>query len=135
MAIELPGNRIITGKTSELLGASSAALLNAVKALAGIEKEVKLIEPEVIRPIQAMKTQVLGNINPRLHTDEVLIALAISAISSKAAAKAMAALPQLRGCEAHSTVLLSQVDENVFRRLGVNLTSEPNYGSKKLFQR
>ncbi|NLN83445.1 MAG: DUF1846 domain-containing protein, partial [Firmicutes bacterium] len=128
MAIELPGNRIITGKTSELLGASSAALLNAVKALAGIEKEVKLIEPEVIRPIQAMKTQVLGNINPRLHTDEVLIALAISAISSKAAAKAMAALPQLRGCEAHSTVLLSQVDENVFRRLGVNLSSEPNYG-------
>lgn len=135
MAIELPNGKIITGKTSELLGASSAALLNAVKALGGIDKEVKLIEPEVIRPIQAMKTEVLGNLNPRLHTDEVLIALAISAIGSEDAGKAIKCLPLLRGCEAHSTVLLSQVDEAVFRRLGVNLTSEPNYGSNKLYQK
>lgn len=135
MAIQLPNGQIITGKTSDLLGASSAALLNAVKALSNIKKEVKLIEPEVILPIQTMKTDILGNQNPRLHTDEVLIALSISAVGSEVAKAAIDCLPLLRGCEAHSTVLLAQVDETVFRRLGINLTCEPTYGSNKLYQK
>ncbi len=133
MAIELPDGSIVTGKTSALLGASSAALLNAVKFLAGFDKAAHLINPYVIEPIQSLKTGNLGNRNPRLHSDEVLIALAICAADDESAALAMKQLKLLRGCEAHSTVMLSQADEETFRRLGINLTCEPQYQTSKLF--
>ena len=126
-AMELPDGRIITGKTSPLLGASAALLLNALKALGGIRDELHLISPVVIDPIQHLKVDHLGNRNPRLHTDEVLIALSISAATNPTAELAMEQLTKLRGCEVHSSVILSAVDEKVFKRLGVNLTCEPQY--------
>ena len=126
-AIELPDGRIITGKTSELLGASAALLLNALKTLAGVDDSVHMISPTVIGPIQHLKTSHLGNRNPRLHTDEVLIALSICATTDKNAEAAMQQLSKLRGCEVHSSVILSSVDEKTFRRLGINLTCEPVY--------
>ena len=135
VAIELPDGRLITGKTSSLLGASSAALLNAVKLLSNQPKEQLLIDPGVIEPIQSLKTNILGNNNPRLHTDEVLIALTMSAIQSEPAKKAFDALSLLRGCEAHSSVILSQVDADVYRKLGINLTCEPHYQVKKLYHK
>ncbi|MCH5353399.1 MAG: DUF1846 domain-containing protein [Acutalibacter sp.] len=134
-AIELPDGRIVTGKTTELLGASSAALLNALKALGGIQKDIHLISPIIIEPLQKLKTAHLGSVNPRLHTDEVLIALSICAATNPTAELALRQLSRLRGCEAHSTVLLSAVDENIFRRLGVNLTCEPQYQTKKLYHK
>ena len=134
-AIQLPDGRIVTGKTSALLGASSAALLNALKALGGIQKDIHLISPIVIEPIQKLKTTHLGSVNPRLHTDEILVALSISAATNPTAELAMQQLPKLRGCEVHSTVILSHVDEDTFRRLGVNLTCEPQYQSKKLYHK
>ena len=126
-AIELPDGRIVTGKTSSLLGASAALLLNALKELAGIADELHLISPEVIEPIQHLKVDHFGNRNPRLHTDEVLIALSISAATDPTAEKAMEQLGALRGCEVHSSVILSPVDEKTFKRLGVNLTCEPRF--------
>jgi len=135
LAIELPDGRIVTGKTSDLLGPSSAALLNAVKAMCHMERAVHLIAPQVIDPIQKLKTGVLGNHNPRLHSDEVLVALAISAATDEEAAKAMSKLSELRGCEAHSTVLLAQVDQDIYRKLGINLTCEPKYQTKKLYHK
>ena len=126
-AMELPDGRIITGKTSSLLGASSALLLNALKVLGNIPDELHLISPVVINPIQHLKVDHLGNRNPRLHTDEVLIALSISATTIPAAEKAMEQLDKLRGCDVHSSVILSAVDEKVFKRLGVNLTCQPQY--------
>lgn len=133
VALELSDGRMITGKTSSLLGASAALLLNALKTLAGIGHDTKLISPTVIEPIQELKTSYMGNRNPRLHTDEVLIALSISAATSPVAALAMQQLPKLRGCDAHATVILSRVDENVFSKLGVNITYEPRYQTKKLY--
>ena len=133
VAIELNDGRIITGKTSSLLGASSAALLNALKAIAGIDKDKDIISKKILEPIQRLKTETLGNHNPRLHTDEVLIALSVSAVTSEYARRAMAALPQLRYAEVHSTVILSQVDTSTFRKLGLNLSCEPKYQTKKLF--
>ena len=127
-AIELPDGRIITGKTSELLGASAALLLNALKALAGLDDAIHLISPVIIEPIQHLKTDHLGNRNPRLHTDEALIALSICAPTDANAELAMEQLSKLRGCEVHSSVILSSVDEKVFKRLGANLTCEPVYG-------
>ena len=132
-AIELSDGRIITGKTSDLLGASSAMLLNALKALAGIDNEVLLISPEVIEPIQELKTQHLGNNNPRLHTDEILIALSVCAVTDPNARLALDQLKKLGGCEMHSSVLLSQVDEKLLKKLGINLTCEPCYQTKKLY--
>ena len=126
-AMELPDGRIITGKTSDLLGASAALLLNALKALAGLDDKLHLIAPEVIDPIQHLKVDHLGNRNPRLHTDEVLIALSICAATDPAAEKAMEQLSKLRGCEVHSTVILSSVDEKTFKRLGVNLTYQAQF--------
>ena len=126
-AMELPDGRIITGKTSDLLGASAALLLNALKALAGLDDKLHLISPLVIDPIQHLKVDHLGNRNPRLHTDEVLIALSISAATDPAAEKAMEQLSKLRGCDVHSTVILSAVDEKTFKRLGVNLTCQPKF--------
>ena len=135
VAIQLKDGRIVTGKTSPLLGPASAALLNACKALGDMDRPVKMIEPEVIEPIQKLKTTVLGNNNPRLHSDEVLIALAICANTSDCAAVALSKLNELRGCEAHSTVILAQVDVDVYRKLGINLTCEPKYNTNKLFQK
>ena len=126
-AMQLPDGTIVTGKTSSLLGASSALLLNALKKLANIEDDIHLISPIIIGPIQHLKVDHLGNRNPRLHTDEALIALSISAASDPVAELAMEQLPKLRGCEVHSSVILSSVDEKVFKRLGVNLTCEPNF--------
>ncbi len=132
-AIELPDGRIITGKTSSLLGSASAMLLNALKVLSDIPDEVNLISPKIIEPMQKLKTEILGNHNPRLHTDEILIALSICAATDSLAKKALDNAYKLMGCEAHSTVILSRVDENVFRKLGVNLTCEPKYQTKKLY--
>ncbi|MBO5286760.1 MAG: DUF1846 domain-containing protein [Clostridia bacterium] len=132
-AIELCDGRIVTGKTSSLLGASSAVLINAIKAIAGIDKEIDIISHDVLEPVQKLKVENLGNHNPRLHTDEVLIALAITAASSDTAKKAMNALQYLKGAELHSSVILSPVDVATFRKLGVNLTCEPVYQTKKLF--
>ncbi len=133
VAIELPDGRIVTGKTSSLLGASSACLLNALKALAGMDSDLLLISPSVIEPIQHLKVEHLGNRNPRLHTDEILVALSICAVTNPMAERAMEQLDKLRGCEAHSSVILSRVDENLFQKLGVNITYEPRYQVKKLF--
>ncbi len=132
-AIQLPDGCIITGKTSELLGASSAMLLNALKALAGIDDSIQLISPTIIEPIQRLKVSHLHNKNPRLHTDEILIALSICAVSDPNAAKAVEQLQNLQGSEVHSSVILSQVDIKVFRNLGINLTCEPQYQSQKLY--
>ena len=126
-AMELPDGTIVTGKPSNLLGASSALLLNALKVLGGMPDELHLISPVAIDPIQHLKVDHLGNRNPRLHTDETLIALSISAATNPTAELAMEQLSKLRGCEVHSSVILSSVDEKVFKRLGVNLTCEPRY--------
>ncbi len=134
-AIELHDGRIVTGKTSALLGSCSAVLLNALKALAGVDDDVQLISPAVIEPICRLKTSNFGCHNPRLHADEILIALAISATTDSNAKAALDALPELFSCEAHSSVIVSQVDTDTFRKLGINLTCEPVYESNKLFHR
>ena len=135
LAIELPSGEIITGKTTDLLGPSAAVILNALKRLAGIDKKVHLIPPEVIEPVQELKCKYLGNHNPRLHSDEVLVALSVSAASDKNAAQALSMLPRLKGCEAHSTVILPAVDDNTFRRLGLNLSCDAAYQTHKLYHR
>ena len=132
-AIQLNDGSIITGKTSSLLGAGSAMLLNSLKALAGLDDPIKLISPNVIEPIMELKVKHLGNHNPLLHVDEILIALSIEALTNKDAAKAYAQLPKLAGLEVHSSVILSQVDTRVFKKLGMNLTCEPKYENKNLF--
>ena len=133
VAIELNDGRIVTGKTSSLLGASSAALLNALKMIAGIDDSIDVISPEVIEPIQLLKTKYLGNHNPRLHTDEVLVALSVSAANNEHAKAAYQAISGLKYAEVHSTVILSQVDADTFRKLSANLSCEPVYQTKKLF--
>ena len=133
VALQFDDGRIITGKTSSLLGSSAAVLLNALKELAGIDDDINVISHVIIEPIQKLKTGYMGNHNPRLHTDEVLIALSICGVTDPLAAKAVEQLSKLRGCEAHSSVILSSVDENVFRKLGVNITYEPKYQTKKLY--
>ena len=132
-AISLPDGSIVTGKTSSLLGACSAMLLNALKVLAGLPDELKVISPEIIEPIQHLKVEHLGNHNPRLHTDEILIALTISANTDPNAEKCMEQLARLNQCEMHSTVILSQIDEKTLGKLGIRITSEPQYQNKKLF--
>ena len=124
-ALELENGEIVTGKTSDLLGASAALLLNALKKLAGIDDGVHLISPRIIEPIQRLKTKHLGNRNPRLHTDEVLIALSICANTDQTAELALSQIGKLRGTELHSSVILSSVDEKVFKRLGIRITCEP----------
>ena len=126
-AMELPDGRIVTGKTSDLLGASSALLLNALKVLGGMPDDLHLISPLALDPIQHLKVDHLCNRNPRLHTDETLIALSISAATNPTAELAMEQLSKLRGCDVHSSVILSTVDVNIFKRLGINLTCEPQY--------
>ena len=135
VALELNDGTIVTGKTSSLLGASSACLLNALKHLAGIDKKLPLIAPGVIEPIQHLKVEHLGNHNPRLHTDELLVALTICAVTNPMAGYAIEQLDKLKGCEAHSTVILSHVDEELFKKLGVNISFEPRHQAKKLFHK
>ena len=135
MAIELDDGSIVTGKTSALLGPSAAALLNAVKRLAGIDKKTELISPEVLAPIQTLKCEYLGNRNPRLHSDEVLLALSISAANDEKAQKAMHCLPMLKNTEAHSTVILPHIDNDVYKRLGIRVTQDPQYEVKKLYHK
>ena len=126
-SIELPNGKIVTGKTSSLLGASSAALLNALKEVTGLDDEIHLISPEVIEPLQNLKINHFGSKNPRLHMDETLIALSICAASDEIAKKALGGISLIRGSEAHSSVMLSQVDESVFKKLGINLTCEASF--------
>ena len=135
LAIELPNGEIVTGKTTELLGPSAAVILNALKKLARIPKKAHLISPEVVEPVQELKCKYLGNHNPRLHSDEVLVALSVSAATNYNAARALSKLPKLKNCEVHSTVILPAVDDNTFRRLGVNLTCDPGYQSHKLYHK
>ena len=132
-AIELSDGKIITSKTSDFLGASAALLLNAVKYLAGIDHDAKLISPEAIEPIQDLKVRFLGGKNPRLHTDEVLIALTLAATSNENAKKALEQLPKLKGCQVHTSVMLSEVDIKIFGKLGVDLTSELVRSGVKLY--
>ena len=134
-AIELPDGQIVTGRTTALFGASSAAMLNALKTLAGIDDAIKLISPTVIGPIQTLKTDYMQSRNPRLHTDEMLVALAISAATDENAMRAMQQLDALNRCDAHSTVILSNVDDSVFKRLGVNITCEPTYENNNLYHK
>ncbi len=134
-AIELPDGRVVTGKTSHLMGASAGALLNALKELAGIPRKIDLISPEAIMPIQHLKVEHLGSRNPRLHTDEVLIALASSATTNPLADKAMDQITNLRDCQAHVTVILSAADMEIYKKLGLQTTCEPRYETKKLYHR
>ena len=134
-AMVLNDGSIITGKTSDLLGASAALLLNAVKKLAGIPDEVYLISAEILEPICSMKTALLGSRNPRLHSDEVLIALAASSVKNEDAKRAMEAIPLLKDCDAHFSVIISSVDEKTYKKLGINVTCEPKYEHRTLYHK
>lgn len=126
-AMELPNGKVITGKTGDLLGPCAALLLNALKELAGIDHEKHIIAPTAIEPIQTLKTRFLGSKNPRLHTDEVLIALSTTASHSADAKLALSQLSKIKGCQVHSSVLLSEVDKKTFHRLGCDVTCEPKH--------
>ena len=132
-AMELPNGQIITGKTSDMLGATAAMLLNALKALAGIDHTLNIIAPESLEPIQRLKTAYLGSRNPRLHTDEVLIALSISAANHEEAALAMKQLPKLAGCQAHTSVMLSAVDIKQLKKLSIQFTMEAQYENNRIY--
>ena len=132
-AIRLPDGHIVTGKTTDLLGSSSAALLNALKYITGIPDSVDLISPEVIRPIMHLKAEHLGSRNPRMHTDELLLALSICAVTDRYASLAMESLAGLEGCEVHSTVILAHADEKLFGKLGAYVTCDPVYEQKTLY--
>ncbi len=134
-AMALPDGRIVTGKTTSTLGAASALLLNALKALGGIDSEIDLIEASVLEPICGLKTTYLKHKNPRLHTDEVLLALTISALSNPVALKAKEQLENLRGSDAHFTVIISEEDEKILRRLGINVSFEPRYEHERLYHK
>lgn len=134
-AIKLSDGTIITGRTSELLGCSAAMLLNALKHLAGIDDGELLLSPSAIEPIQTLKVDHLGSLNPRLHTDEVLIALSVSASTNDQARRALDELKNLRGCDVHTTTILGSVDEAIFRNLGVLVTSDPKFARKSLYQK
>ena len=134
-AMVLPDGRIITGRTSETLGAASAMLLNALKVLAGIDDKTDLIARNVLEPICGLKTEYMGHRNPRLHTDEVLLALTISALSDPVAQRAKEQLRNLRGSLAHFTVILSEEDEKLLRRLGIHVSFEPRYETKRLYHK
>lgn len=131
VSIQLPNKKIITGKRSELLDSPAAAILNALKTLGKIDDSIPLISPNVIEPIGKLKVEDLKNHNPRLHSEEVLIALAIQAHTNPMAEIAIKQLPKLRGCEAHSSRILQEVDESIFQKLGIRLTEEPSTYAKK----
>ena len=130
-AIELADGTIITAESSELLGPSAALILNSIKYLAGIDHSVKLIPQDLIEPIQHTKTEYLRSRNPRLHTDEVLVALSVLSTHDENCRNALAKLPELNGCQVHSTVMLGEVDRKIFKKLGVGLTCDPAHKVKK----
>ena len=134
-AMILPDGRVVTGKTSETLGAASALLLNALKAVGGIGDQFELISSTVLEPVCNLKTKYLGHRNPRLHTDEVLMALTISALTNPLADLAQQQMPKLRGCEAHFTVILSEVDAKLLKKLGIHVSCQPKYETKKLYHK
>ena len=134
-AMVLPDGRVVTGKTSETLGAASALLLNALKAVGGIDHHLELISAQVLEPVCRLKTRYLGHKNPRLHTDEVLMALTISALTNPLADMAQQQLTKLKGCDAHFSVILSEEDESLLRKLGVNVSCEARYETKKLYHK
>ena len=134
-AMVLPDGRIVTGKNSSLLGPSAALLMNAIKALAGIDKDLDLLPASIIAPISDMKISHLGHHNPRLHSDEVLIALAISGLTNPLAAMVQAQLKNLRGCDAHFSVITSEEDAKLYKRLGINVSCEPRYEVKSLYHK
>ena len=131
----LPDGRIVTGKTSSTLGAASALLLNALKTLGNIEDNLQLISADVLSPICDLKTQYLQHRNPRLHTDEVLLALTISALSDPISNTAKKQLANLKGSDAHFSVIISDEDEKILRRLGINVSCEPQYETKRLYHK
>ncbi len=133
MAIELPDGSMITGKTGSFMGPAAGALVNALKALAGINKDIDLISPIILEPIRKLKTNHFGSENPLLHSDEVLYALSICAATNPTAELAMRQIPKLRGCEAHSSVMLTRADISVYRKLGLNCTSEPNRNGNRMY--
>lgn len=135
MAIETGKDTLVTGKTSLLMGAGAAAMLNALKSLAGINDDIHLLSPTVIEPVQELKVKYMGNHNPRLHVDEVLIALSVSAATNPLAKLALQQIPKLKGMEAHATVILKEQDESVFKKFGINITCEPKYQTKKLYHK
>lgn len=135
LALELPNGEIVTGKRSELFEPSAALIINAIKKLGNIDKETRLIEPEYVKPIQNLKINHLENKNPRLHANEILIALAITAMNNKDADKAMKELGNLKGSEAHSTVMLKEEDKNTLRKLGINLTFDPVFQQNKFYRK
>ena len=134
-AIELSDGTIITGKTSKLLGACSAMLLNALKKLANIPDEVDILDASVIEPIQKLKVDTFGSVNPRLHTDEILIALAMSAVTNPTAKLAMEQVPKLRDTDAHASVILSETDTRILKKLGIHVTTEPTYETERLYRK
>ena len=134
-AMVLPDGRVVTGKNSSLLGPSAALLLNAIKALAGIDKELDLLPSSIIAPISDMKISHLGHRNPRLHSDEVLIALSISAVTNPLAERVLKKLDDLRGCDAHFSVILSEEDEKLYKRLGIHVSCQPRYEIKRLYHK
>jgi uncharacterized protein (UPF0371 family) len=134
VAIQLNDGQVITGKTSDLLGASAAALLNALKVLGGIDDNIELISPTIIEPIQKLKVKHMGAVNPRLHTDEILMALSICAVSDDMAKLAIQQLEKLKDCEIHSSVILSHVDEKTFKSLGMHVTCEPKRQANTFYQ-
>ena len=133
VAMELPDGKIVTGRASALLTASSAMILNALKMMAGIDDTILLISPDVIKSMQRLKVEYLRNKNPRLHIDEMLVALSIVANTDSNAEKAFSALPKLRGCDAHSSLVISSVDEMMYKKLGIYVSCEPEYQTKCLF--
>lgn len=135
VAIEIGENKLVTGKTTLLMGACAAAMLNALKELAGIKKEIHLLSPTVIEPVQELKVKYMGNHNPRLHVDEVLIALSVSAATNPLAQLALQQIPKLNGMEAHATVILTNRDESLLKKFGMNITCEPQYQTKKLYHK
>lgn len=134
-AMVLPDGRIVTGKNSSLLGPSAALLMNAIKALAGIDKDLDLLPASIIAPISDMKISHLGHHNPRLHSDEVLIALSISAVTNPLAELVLKKLDELRGCDAHFSIILSEEDTKLYNRLGIHVSCEPKYEIKKLYHK
>ena len=134
-AMVLNDGRIITGKTSSRLGAASSLLLNALKALCGIDLNLDIMSAQVLEPVCRLKTRYMGHRNPRLHTDEVLMALTISALTNPLADLAQQQLPRLRNCDAHFSVILSEEDINLLRQLGINVTCEPRYETKRLYHK
>ena len=134
-AIELPNGTVVTGKTGNLMGCASSLLMNALKALAGIDDDLLVIDDEVIAPICHLKTEHLKSTNPRLHSDETLLALAVSSRSNAIAAQLMDSIDKLKGCDAHFSVIISPTDENLYRTLGINVSCEPKFEQRRFYHK